>query len=555
LAATLERTLTDQISFQLSEPIEEEVQEENEPIDLLEWTSKYRRFLVPERRFDLDRHRYLEKIYKDTSRQIVIYKAAQMGASELGISKSLYNCDNRNATGIYGFPTETHVSKFSAARFGPAIEASDYLSSIIGDKTEGKRAADRVSLKRVRNRFLYFVGAQVKPDGRAPQLKSIDGDFVVLDEIDEWDQRAIPIIEKRVGHSKIKEFLYLSTPTYSNVGIHAKWLETDQKIWFIPCGHCGKKQLLSIDKSVTEYDALGRPVNWHGYPDKAFMVCEKCGGALDRLVDGEWVQTFPDREISGYHLTKLFSAQTSLLSIIRSLQTIDETEKKEAINQNLGEPYVPKGGRLTDEILDKNISNFPMGAKKNEQTVMGVDVGSVLNVVIRGITSSSIYPLRYAGITDSFSQLNNLMREYNVKVCVIDALPETRKAREFQADQERGKVWLCYYAGSDDGTKYEDDAVWNKKERIVNVDRTRSLDRTFTRFYDIENHLPENIKGVYDYYKQMKAPVRVLVEKKDGKKVAKYIESGQDHYAHAENYCTIASEGKHLSGWARGMSG
>jgi len=247
------------------------------------------------------------------------------------------------------FPTETHVTDFSTARIGPALEASPYLTQIVmeGSGSDGKRRkrTDRVTLKRVRDRFLYLRGGQVKPDGKAPQLKSIDADVLILDEVDEMDVRAPAIAVKRLGHSALREERWISTPTYPGVGIHAKWLESDQREWFVRCGHCGEWQPLTIQQVVTEWDTLGRPVVWHGQGEgRAFIACRKCEREINRLQSGRWVPAYPDREIVGYHLTKLFSATTPLLDIVLALQTVNETKRREAFNQDLGETYTPRGG-------------------------------------------------------------------------------------------------------------------------------------------------------------------------------------------------------------------
>ena len=151
------------------------------------------------------------------------------------------------------------------------------------------------------------------------------------------------------------------------------------------------------------------------------------------------------------------------------------------------------------------------------------------------------YPQRWAGEVSSFREVAALIVRFRVRSCVIDALPETRKARELQADFAPGKIWLAYYAGGDDGTKSQETEQWNEKEGVVILDRTRSLDSTYARFDEGINTLPANARDIENYYEQMKAPVRVLEDKKDGKKVAKYIEGNRaDHFAHSENYCTAA---------------
>jgi len=519
-------------------------------MDLLTWTIRRRSMLNPVTPLNFRDHPYLVGIYRCDAQGMVIYKASQMGASEYAISYSVHAADERDATVLYIFPTDTHVSDFSTARIGPAIEASPYLDSIIvegraaaeGEGT-GRRGADRVTLKRVRNRFLYLRGGQVSPTGKAAQLKSIDADLVIYDELDEMDPRAPSIAEKRIGHSRIAEQRWISTPTYPGFGIHVKWLESDQREWFVRCAACGNRQPMTKDDLVTAWDELGRPRVWHEKDNRPFIACRKCGKPLDRLAKGEWVAAFPDRPIAGFHLTKLFSRTASLPDILAALDTTDETERKEAFNQDLGEPYTPKGGQLDDTVLDACRRDYAHGPAKGEKTVMGVDVGRVLHVVIRGPQAAETgeRPQRFAGDVDDFGELGRMMVRYSVDRCVIDALPETRKARDFQASQKPGRVWLAYYVTQKTGIKKGDPAQWDADNGVVNLDRTRMLDTTFSRFYDAENTLPVHARDVHDYYAHLKAQVRTLADGPGGEKVAIYKESGPDHLSHAENYTTVAS--------------
>ena len=366
---------------------------------------------------------------------------------------------------------------------------------------------------------------------------------MILDEVDEMDKRAPAITAKRLGHSTIAETLWVSTPTYAMMGIHAKWLESDQREWFVQCYCCGERQPLNIHNVVTEWDELERPTSWHGIEEgRAFAACENCGAELDRTGEGEWVAACPGREIVGYHLTKLFSSRRDLLSVVEALQTADETKRREAYNQDLGEPYTPRGGRMTDQVLDDCRRDYAHGQIRTEETFMGVDVGKVLHVVIRGPmdVESGERPQRFAGEVASFERLGQLIYQYRVTRTVIDALPETRKARELQAEFKTGMVWIAYYVAQRVGTKEPDAAQWNRDKGVVNIDRTRMLDQTFARFYDQENNLPGYARDVPDYYEQMKAPVRVIEETPSGR-VARYVETEADHFAHAENYCTVAS--------------
>lgn len=513
-------------------------------LDLLTWSILRRPVLKPGVPFNIETHLFLADIYRCTARRQVIYKASQMGASEYAISYALHAADERAATGLYIFPTDTHVSDFSTARIGPAIEASPYLESIIveggGAIEDGKKkkGADRVTLKRIRDRFLYLRGAQVKPNGQAPQLKSIDADVVIYDEVDEMDPRAPAIGRKRLGHSAIAEERFISTPTYPNFGIHAYWLVSDQREWFIRCEACGERQPLSIHSVVEEFDSLGRPVHWHDY-----AACSKCKKPLNRLAPGEWVAAYPDRDMAGFHLNKLFSPLVDLAEVVSALDTTDETKRREAYNQDLGEPYTPRGGQITDQVLDECRRQYAHGPVAGERTVMGVDVGKTLHVVIRSPENPETGERlqRFAGEVDSFEELGRVIERYNVGCCVIDALPETRSARKLQEDFSAGRVWLAYYVQQRVGSKRADPWEWDAAKGVVNLDRTRMLDLTLSRFYDHSNTLPANARDIRDYYRHLKASVRVLEDGPNGEKIAMYVNAEPDHFGHAENYCTVAS--------------
>ncbi len=511
-------------------------------LDLLSWTAVYRTWLRPGQLFDLTNHLYLVDIYNCRAREMAIFKASQMGASEFAVSYALHACDQERSTVLYVFPTEGHVSDFSSARINPALEASPYLSKLVisgggGGEAAGKRGADRVTLKRVRDRFLYLRGAQVSPSGNAPQLKSVDADRVIFDELDEMDARAPVIGEKRLGHSLVAGRLDISTPTYAGRGIHARWLESDQRAWHVRCEACGERQPLTIQQVVAEWDELGRPVGWNrDGQGRAFVACRKCGRELDRLGKGEWVAAYPERALAGFHLSKLFSATADLDGIIAQLRKTDESVRKECFNQDLGLPYTPRGGQLTTEMLDECRREYGHGSVRGERPFMGVDVGSVLHVVIRGPRNADgERPQRFAGEVATPEEVGRLIRQYRPRRVVIDAGPETRMARKLQADFPDGLIWLAYYV---EGSKNEEATRFDPKNGVVLVDRTRALDATLEGFSAVvqENTLPANARdiGDGDYYRHLTALTRVVeAGGRTGEPVARYVETGPDHYCFA----------------------
>lgn len=516
-----------------------------EGLDLLTWTMVYRSQLMADLFFDLKRFPFLQGIYECRAREIVLKKAAQMGASEYAISDLLHGADVRKATGMMVFPTDGDVSEFSAARVRPGIASSPYLQRIVGGK-DGK-GVNRVKVMLVRDRPIYFRGGKVRAGSgqrnQAQQLKSVPVDKLTFDELDEMDQRAPAIALKRLGASSIREVRWISTPTYPGYGIDARWAESDQREWHVKCWRCNEWQPLRRGQVIFEEDSLGRPVDWNGREElTAWVACQKCNNPLNRLGEGRWVARWPEREVAGFHLTKLFSWTTDVMDLVDGLQTTDETARRECINQDWGETYRPRGGKLSEVELDKCRRVYGHGPVEGERTTMGVDVGRVLHVVVRGPEQpeSGERPQRWAGEVESWEELGRVWERFGVGMCVIDALPETTKAREFQAERW-GRVFLAYYVGQRIGTKQADPVQWNEDEGVVNLDRTRTLDATFGGVYAGRRTLPADARDIPEYYAHLQEMTRVVETGTDGRRVARYVGAGADHLAHAENYENVAA--------------
>jgi hypothetical protein len=534
---------------------------ENIP-DRLEWTQKKRPELIPGRKFDIKNHKYLVALYQCAAKEIIAMKSSQTGVSEWLLTYAAHACDQRDANVMYVFPTDKTVSDFSTARLGPAIEASEYLRSIVidGSGKDGMSGSNKITLKRIRNRFLYFRGSKVDPEGGAEQLKSVDADVLILDEVDELDQRAPSIAAKRLGHTRedLGNILWVSTPTFPDYGIHAEYQDSDRRQWFIRCEFCSRRQPLAIEDVVAEWDTLGRPVVWHGQSENnAWPVCRHCGKKLDRLADGEWVAEFPSAERAGFHFNKLFSPHNKILSIVKNLDTTDDTKRREAWNQDLGLPFVSKGESLTSEDIDACRRNYGHGPDRYTQCYMGIDVGSVLHVVVRTNADFATKETRqlYAGEA-TWESVHNLIKIYRPVTIVIDALPETTESRRLKEAYPRNMVWLAYYPNQPVGNKREDIAIWNPVELTVHIDRTRALDAMFAGFYGRISTLPAHARNIREYYNQMRVPLKVKKEVgTTGVEVATYIDKRKaDHYAHSECYAYIASLCTIRQGWVQGAA-
>ena len=216
--------------------------------------------------------------------------------------------------------------------------------------------------------------------------------------------------------------------------------------------------------------------------------------------------------------------------MVESSKKTAEWEVQQFYNQDLGIPYEPKGGRITDEILDSCKRDYNLGLKDGDN-FMGIDVGLRLHVIIQNKTRI----IQILTVKD-FEELDTLMNEYNIKKAVIDALPETRKVQEF-ADRFRGRVHFCYYSGL---SEVKEDEWYKVDGQKVNTDRTLSLDMWTTRFREQKVELPKTLDNQIEFKEHMKALTRTITKNKKGETKAEYLHTSPDHYYHAGNYSNIA---------------
>ncbi len=76
----------------------------------------------------------------------------------------------------------------------------------------------------------------------------------------------------------------------------------------------------------------------------------------------------------------------------------------------------------------------------------------------------------HIGIRHEWSELDQLVERFQVRRCVIDALPELHAAQEF-VQKHSGRAWRCFFKESARGG-----AVWNEERHEVAVNRVEALD-------------------------------------------------------------------------------
>lgn len=243
----------------------------------------------------------------DMVRKIVIKKAAQVGATELGNNWVGYIIDIAPGPALLVQPTDEMVKRNSKMRIAPMIEASPRLREKI-KPNRAKDSGNTIAQKEFPGGVLIMTGAN-----SAVGLRSMPARFIMLDEVDAYpmdvDGEGSPIglAEKRASTFSNRKILEISTPTVDGQSIiDADFAVTDQKYYFVPCPECGVEQILTFENLRWESG------KWSG----VHYQCAHCDELIPEfkkpkmLEAGRWQSTAPQNEnpyVTGYHISALYS--------------------------------------------------------------------------------------------------------------------------------------------------------------------------------------------------------------------------------------------------------
>lgn len=516
------------------------------------WANKYRS--IDGQPFTLERHKPLQQIYDDDHPYIVIMKCAQVGVSEMAVTRAMHALDvgadywktGKDGLNVaYLFPTIKSLADFSKERFAGLQRESEHITNMF------RGGYDEIAFKQAGPSYLYLRGAWAGKSAGAgnASLKSFPADVLFLDEFDEMDPLAVAMAEKRLRASVVRRRCYISTPILPGRGIHAQYLLSDQHEWEIPCPSCGAWSTLDFFRDVrgdgqdfvvwSHWDRLRlRAAHWT-------VHCPSCKHEVDRFADGRWVARHPEvTDIRGYHVPALCFPMVKLAELAVNATSDDPSQVEEFFRSDLGLPYQRGGANVTDELIDKLDhelvgGRLPIPEPTWTNTTMGVDVGSRFHYRITSTGPDKARYVRAMGSVREWDDLSNLMRQYKVRQCVIDALPELHACQEW-ANSWPGKVVRALYPSA--STMQSLLFRKNEEARTVHINRTMAMDKVYANLASGDERWPRTILDDPEVRAHLKSPVRITVKDDTGQPRITWNHVGPDHLYHACVYDTIAAE-------------
>lgn len=520
----------------------------------LKWVRKH--ILVRGVAWSLKRHEYLLEPYQalESHPYIVFEKAAQVGCSTAVLLSAFHECDQRRAKVLYYLSTDQDAFDFSNDRINLTIDDSPYLKELVDERERGR---DNVGLRHIGKGSLFCRGMFTRR-----KVKAVDGDVLVLDELDEADQDNKQFAFDRILHSDIQFVRELSQPSIPDYGIDETFCRSDQRFWHLKCPACGKWTCLELaleerDKRPVPMAFLQVPRNatWAKPGQRYYRACLHCEAPLD-MSCGRWVARYPSRkDVRGYHLSQLYTqvqaagyadpADRMMSEILGARRT---RERMRVTISVIGFPYAGDNQPVTDEVLDAAEGDQGLSLTA-DASFLGIDQGDLLHIVVAEPAGSRLRVI-HLEVTDDFARARALMTQYKGKVLVTDALPNKHDAKRLVraiGAMPGRKGYIQYFAG--DTLKQDEEGEGKQVVPKVSVDRDESLDETTRELQERQIILPAmSMLGPDDLrtYEMFRAQCKMLV--KDLEESAKgvlrwsYKKRVPNHFGMALNSCRIARE-------------
>lgn len=419
-------------------------------------------------------------------------------------------------------PTGGDVKDFVLSKFDPVIESSPALRESVTKDPLSRRAIFSTVLKRIGGSHYFFRGSWSEH-----RAQTIDADILVVDELDFQKPEVRAMYEERLEGSGSKDVIYwVGTPTLPAFGISELYESSDQRNWNIKCPACGKLQVLEFPASIS-------------FKKKQY-ICIHCRENLsdeDRR-KGIWIAKYPERKIHGYHFNRLMAPWVPARKIIDSYH---KDSVKHFYNFSLGLSYVEESQRFKREEFQKaQINNQEFNEFKREKMICGLDQGNHFHMVVgyAGLEEAVATKVKRF---DSTKELEEALDDMRPDLVVMDMFPDQHYAKILQERFGSNHFLMVNQRSWTNPQRAQSFMDFQRKEGIINLERTESLDRMFDRIRNSSLRFLNSMTGLQDLFQHLSNLIPDFQER-FGRRKKVYKKVGQEDYAHATNYFITGCE-------------
>jgi hypothetical protein len=364
--------------------------------------------------FSFDDHKYMIPLYMDTSKEIILQKAAQMGATIYELTELLhFAMFNEAVKTCLFFPTGDGIIKLSRDRMTPLLASNKQLSEAVEDTdTLGYKKIGKSSAL-----YLQHLGGIASKD-------STPFDMISFDEVRLLKAADIDQARERISHSTHKIVRMVSTAGMPNGDINRQFLRGTQNYWHTRCFPMEQTiivrkkgdfvplpiSLKQLEDSWDGYEALSWNIHhklWQYKPITNFFNNGKKEIIEARFRNGAKLKVTPDHEFFTH--TGLKHSRTKKIAIKDIHIAENNTENAHhtghvLVARRIPEPGCSRGFQQTNSISQSpwdNLTLFLVGAYLAE--------GSWRNDTWIDITQSKKTEIRKLSV--EWANQNNLLYE------------------------------------------------------------------------------------------------------------------------------------------------
>jgi phage terminase large subunit GpA-like protein len=307
-------------------------------------------------------------------RAIALMFGTQVGKTETGNNWLGYLIDHVPGPIMVVLPTSSVAKRWSRTRLAPMLEETPALRRKVSEN-RSRDSANTVNLKEFEGGVLVVAGANSAADLRMMPVRDR-----FCDEVDNYPHDVdgegdpVELARRRSDNFPTGKELLTSSPTTRGLSrIESAFKAGDQRRYFVPCPHCGERQVLEWEN-----------VRWpDGEPERAHYVCVHSGCIVEErhktemLDAGEWRATrdvardgAAPATVRTYHLSSLYSPlgwaswsklAREFIEAKKAADAGDVTLLKVFVNTRLAETWEEQGDRVEHRALADRAEGYALG--------------------------------------------------------------------------------------------------------------------------------------------------------------------------------------------------